>query len=237
MHSTKYIIGFIALLTVVVALVLSLMATGLKPIHERNEAIYNKKAILSAVENYLDMESSDLSDDEVVQIFEEQMTQVVLDMEGNTMSGVLAEDIDMAKEKKKAIAEQRLPLYILDSPKGKVYIMSIRGNGLWDEIWGSVAVEEDFSTIVGVAFDHTGETPGLGAEIKDNQAFSDQFPGKKLFDEIGNFTSIIIRKGGAKDPVHEVDAIGGATVTCDGVNEMLKRGLQYYQPYIDKNMT
>jgi len=220
-------------MTAVVALVLALLATGLKDIHERNEAIYNKKAILSAIENYLDTPASDLADDEVVNIFDQQVQQIVIDSDGNQVEGRMAEDVDLAKEKDKPEAERNYPLYVFNSPKGKVYIFSVRGSGLWDAIWGSIAVEDDFSTIAGAAFDHAGETPGLGAEIKDNPSFSAQFVGKKIYEADGDYVSVKVRKGGAKDPIHEVDGISGATVTADGVSEMLYRGLKNYEPYIE----
>ena len=225
---------FVAVLTMVVALVLSLLATGLKPIHDRNEAIYNKKAILSAIEADLDAKASQLSDEEVQQIFSEKIEQVVVDMQGNLIEGVLAEEIDMAKEKKKPEAERNLPVYIYNGASGKIYIIAVRGSGLWDEIWGSIALENDFNTIAGAAFDHTGETPGLGAEIKDNPKFPAQFVGKKLYDEAGNYVSVDVKKGGIKNPDHEVDAISGATITCNGVGEMLDRGIKYYEPYFNK---
>ena len=41
-------------------------------------------------------------------------------------------------------------------------------------------------------------------------------------------------KGGAKDDVWQVDGISGATITADGVSEMLARGLKYYSPVIEK---
>src|SRR5690606_7287922 len=110
----------------------------------------------------------------------------------------------------------------------KFFILSVRGSGLWDEIWGNVALEEDLRTLAGASFDHKGETPGLGAEIKDNPAFSAQFLGKTIYDQTGEFTSVTVRKGGAKDPANEVDGISGATITCNGVTEMLDRGIQYY---------
>ena len=56
--------------------------------------------------------------------------------------------------------------------------------------------------------------------------------GKKIYDADGNYTSVYVRKGGAKDPVHEVDGISGATITADGVTEMLERGLKAYEPYL-----
>jgi Na+-transporting NADH:ubiquinone oxidoreductase subunit C len=123
-------------------------------------------------------------------------------------------------------------VYIYHGDQGDLYVVSIRGNGLWDEIWGSIALEGDLKTIAGAAFDHTGETPGLGAEIKDNPGFAKQFIGKQIYDDAGSYTSIVVKKGGAKDPNHEVDGISGATVTCDGVTEMLVRGLKYYEPYL-----
>ena len=234
MHNTRYVVLFVTMLTVVVALVLSSMAVGLKPIHERNEAIYNKKAILSALENYLDAKPSDMDDAQVQQIFDEQIEQVVIDMDGEVVGDMLAEDVELAKEEKKPLSEQKLPLYIYNSPKGKVYVTSVRGSGLWDKIWGNIALESDFSTIAGATFDHAGETPGLGAEIKDNPSFAAQFKGKKIYNQAGDYTSVQVVKGRAKDPMHEVDGISGATVTCVGVGEMLERGLEYYESYFEK---
>ncbi|MCB0597465.1 MAG: NADH:ubiquinone reductase (Na(+)-transporting) subunit C, partial [Phaeodactylibacter sp.] len=128
-------------------------------------------------------------------------------------------------------AERRLPLYIYEHNGEKFYILSVRGNGLWDEIWGNIALKSDGNTIAGAAFDHKGETPGLGAEIKDNPSFPAQFEGKKIYED-GQFVSVKVRKGGAKNKEHEVDAISGATVTSDGVTEMLYRGIEYYQPFL-----
>ena len=232
MFSTRYVIGFIFILTASVAVAL----TGLREVTYKkavqNEDIFNKRAILSAVEDYLPdgKKVKDLSDAEVSQLFE-KMEQPVLNMQGETLEGVQAEDIDMAKERKKPEAERRLPLYIYEHNGEKFYILSVRGNGLWDEIWGNIALKSDGNTIAGAAFDHKGETPGLGAEIKDNPAFSKQFEGKMIFDN-GEYVSVDVRKGGAKNQEHEVDGISGATVTGDGVAEMLYRGIKYYQPFL-----
>ena len=230
-------------MTAVVALVLAVMATSLKPLHDKNEAVYNKRAILSAVQGPLGREISDLSDDEIQQVFDDQVEQIVIDMSGEVLSetqvlghgykGGLAEHVDMAKERKRPEAERYLPVFIFESNGEKYYIISVRGNGLWDEIWGNIAIAEDFETLVGAAFDHKGETPGLGAEIKDNPAFPAQFVGKKLVDSEGDYTSVVVRKGGARNPEFEVDGISGATITCDGVSEMLYRGIKYYEPYFN----
>lgn len=224
-------------MTASVAILLTGLREATKAGAERNEAIFNKRAILLSVENYLGEKTvNQLSDDEVASIFENQVEQVVLNMEGEELDNIQAEDIDMAKERKKPEAERRLPLYIFtDNETGeKFYILSVRGNGLWDEIWGNIALESDMETIAGAAFDHQGETPGLGAEIKDNASFRKQFEGKKIYDEDGDYTAVVVRKNGARNDRYEVDGISGATVTCDGVTEMLKRGIKYYQPYLEK---
>ena len=243
MRSNNYVIGFVVTMTVVVALVLSLMATGLKPIHDRNEAIFNKKAVLAAIESELgeNVKADKLPDEEVLDIFDNKITQTVVDFNGDLVSaeeveargykGGLAEHIDMKKEKKKAAEDRIFPVFTFDNNGERIYIVSIRGNGLWDEIWGNIALKDDFATVVGASFDHQGETPGLGAEIKDNPAFKKQFQGKSIYDDEGNYTSVVVRKGGARNPRFEVDGISGATVTADGVSDMLYQGIQYYQPY------
>lgn len=235
MHSTNYIIGFIVALTAIVAVLLTGLREATLPSAQRNEEIFEKRAVLSAVNDYLPEGKvvNDLSDQEVAQIFEQQVEQVVLDMEGDVVDGVMAENVDMAKERKKPEPERLLPLFIYEQDSKEYYILKVRGNGLWDEIWGNIALESDLNTIAGASFDHQGETPGLGAEIKDNPSFSRQFKGKKIYDD-GQYVSIQVRKGGAKGSEHAVDGISGATVTADGVSEMLYRGIKYYEPYFEK---
>jgi Na+-transporting NADH:ubiquinone oxidoreductase subunit C len=233
-HSSSYIIRFVLIMTTVSALVLASLNTFLAEKHASNEMLYNRRAILASVEPYIDggKRVAQLSDDEVNQIFGQQIKQYVLDMNGGRIDGKQAEEVDMARERKKPEADRLLPMYVFTNGEGtSLYILSVRGNGLWDEIWGNIALKDDLVTIAGASFDHTGETPGLGAEIKDNPRFSAQFAGKRIFNEQGEYTSVLVRKGGARDPYHEVDGISGATVTADGVSEMLKRGLRYYQPY------
>lgn len=236
MNSNTYILTFVAILTVVVAITLGGLREVTKAKSAQNEDIFNKRAILSSIETKLgaDVKVKSLSDEEVLELFSPaNMDQLVLNMSGEVVDGMQAEAVDMAVEKKKPEAERVLPLYIYKGGAEPLYILSVRGNGLWDEIWGNIALEGDVSTVAGAAFDHKGETPGLGAEIKDNPNFSANFQGKKIYEDQA-LRGIVVRKGGAKDPVYEVDGISGATVTADGVSEMLERGLKYYEPYLDE---
>lgn len=235
MHSTNYIIRFVLIMTTVAALILAALNTFLAEKHVSNEKLYNKRAILSAVSAHIggDTPLADLSDKQIEDLFQNNIQQVVIDMQGKTKEGMKAEAVDMAVEKKKPEADRLLPVYVFTNEEGKsYYILSIRGSGLWDEIWGSIALEGDLKTIAGASFDHKGETPGLGAEIKDNPAFPAQFMGKSIYDADGTYTSVSVVKGDAGDSPHQVDGISGATVTCSGVTEMLVRGLKYYEPYL-----
>ena len=230
--STGYIIRFTLIMTTLSALLLAGLYTVLKPQHDRNEAIFNKRAILKAVETHLDKKVDKMSDDEVEKLFS-GIEQLTINAEGEELAGIMAEEVEMEKEMKKPVADRSLPMFVYDSPKGKVYIASVRGKGLWDAIWANIAIESDFNTLSGIAFDHKGETPGLGAEIKDNPAFPKQFEGKKVYNNKGEIV-LNVRKGGARDKTHEVDGISGATVTCVGVNDMIAEGLKLYEPFFDK---
>lgn len=231
--SNKYIITFIIIMTVVAAVSLAGMRELTLSASTKNEEIFSKRSVLLTVNDYLGkgLNVNDLSDDEVLKMFNEQVEQVVLNIDGEVVPNLLAEKIDLSVEKKKAEADRLLPLFVFKNEKEKFYILSVRGSGLWDEIWGNIAVKEDLNTIAGVTFDHKGETPGLGAEIKDNPSFPGQFIGKQIFKD--GEVAVLVRKGGSQDKTYEVDGISGATITCDGVTEMLQRGIAYYLPYLE----
>lgn len=220
-------------MTSIVALLLAGMFTFLKPIHDTNEALYNKKQILGALNAPLEINADNLTDEEVETYFK-NVEQLVVNSKGEPVEGTKAEDVNMEKEEKKAVADRKFPVFIMDNKGEKYYVLSVRGNGLWDKIWGWIALESDLNTVAGAAFGHKAETPGLGAEIKDNKAWKAQFAGEKIYNDAGEFVSVDIVKGGA-DPMNKngVDAISGATVTCVGAADMLKDGIELYLPYLN----
>ena len=110
----------------------------------------------------------------------------------------------------------------------------MRGKGLWDAVWGFVSLDEKL-TVKGIFFDHKGETPGLGANIKERY-FMDDFIGEKIFEGEA-YKGIDIAKGN-NDPLNkikddnEVDALAGATITGNGLAVMIKKDLKMYLPYL-----
>ncbi len=234
--SNRYIITFTFILTAVVALSLTVLRQATEPLAEKNEELFKKKAILAAVQDYLPGGKTidEFSADEVLSLFDKQVKDLVVDATGKVVAEDGGEDIEVAKVWKEAPEERRLPVYIYENEGKTFYIFPMRGKGLWDDIWGNIALGPDLNEVVGVAFDHKGETPGLGAEIKDNPKFAEEFVGKKIFDEQGRFVSIVLKKGGAApDDPHAVDAVTGATLTSNGVTAMLRDALSWYLPYIE----
>jgi Na+-transporting NADH:ubiquinone oxidoreductase subunit C len=141
-------------------------------------------------------------------------------------------DLDLAAEDKVPVEDRIYPFYEYKADNGSnLYILAIRGSGLWDKIWGYVAIDKE-GTIQGVSFDHKGETPGLGAEIKDSDRFKEQFKGKKIFDVQKQLVSVTVQKRSIKKPDHQVMGISGATITSDGVTEMLQRGIKVYENHL-----
>lgn len=105
----------------------------------------------------------------------------------------------------------------------KKYILPVRGAGLWGPIWGYIALNEDKQTIYSVFFNHEGETPGLGGEIKNYAVFQQQFEGKPVLGATGE--GMLIEKAGNGG---DVDCISGATITSKGVETMLHTVLAEY---------
>ncbi|MCB0516443.1 MAG: NADH:ubiquinone reductase (Na(+)-transporting) subunit C, partial [Bacteroidetes bacterium] len=209
-NSNSYTIMYAAIMTIIVAVLLAGLTTGLKPMQSKNYTLDKKMTILQAVDKGITKEQAETA-------YNSYITEVVVDGEGKEQSGVQAFDLDLKKQYAEAPANQRLPLYIYKKDGKELYIVPMVGNGLWDAIGGYVALEKDMSTIEGTVFTHVGETPGLGAEITTDW-FQKQFLGKKIMDG-NNFQSVHVIKGKSPDTPnnpHQVDGITGATITGNG---------------------
>ncbi|MBP5473511.1 MAG: NADH:ubiquinone reductase (Na(+)-transporting) subunit C, partial [Bacteroidales bacterium] len=160
---------------------------------------------------------------------------VVVDVNGNIVPGKEAFDIDMDVELKKAKENMQLPVFKAKTDTGKyLYIVPVRGTGLWGPIWGYLSFESDMNTVYGVMFDHESETPGLGAELNTTD-FESRFAGKTIFDD-DKFVSIgVVKANVSRDEAHNVDAISGGTMTSLGVASMIDNCLSLYLPYLEAN--
>lgn len=242
-ESNKYTILFAIGMVVIVGSLLAFTASSLKPNIKENERMEKQQNILYAM-GVNENGASDIvfvSTDKVAEEFSKYISkQLVIDASGNAVENNEAYLIDVKKEQAKAKNGQTraLPLFVGEKEGQTFYIAPIRGKGLWDAIWGYIAMDENM-VIQGAYFDHKGETPGLGANIKQRY-FMDDFYGEKLLTESGEFKGITVAKGN-NDPKnlikddYEVDALAGATITGDGVSAMIKSDLKLYLPYF-KNL-
>lgn len=232
MHSNKYILVYSTIMVVLVAVSLTFVAVGLKPMQDDNIRIEKMQNILSSVRIIVPPK-------EAIATYQKYITEVlVINKDGKKIDGIDGFTVEMAVELKKPAGEQNLPVFIATLDDGKKYsIVPVRGKGLWGPIWGYVSFTDDFNTIYGVTYDHKGETPGLGAEINTDW-FETPFQGKQIFDQQGGFTSVIVEKGGAKPgDIHAVDAISGGTITSKGLEKMLKDCLASYEVYLKNKGT
>ena len=105
----------------------------------------------------------------------------------------------------------------------EIMVFGLKGMGLWGGISGYLAIHGDDPTVYGAYFNHESETAGLGAEIKDSQAWQEKFIGKKVFAN-GDVVLSVVKN--VEDPTTQVDCVTGATLTSNGVNDMIKQGLK-----------
>jgi len=238
-ESNGYTIIFATVMVLIVGTLLAFLASSLKGKIAENKRIEKQQNILYAMGVHENDESSvEFVSKEIVESeFSNYITkQIVIEGE-NITENDQAYLIDIKKETaaaKNPDYTRKLPLFIGKKDNKDYYIVPVRGKGLWDAIWGYVALDNQL-IVQGVFFDHTGETPGLGSNIKE-RFFMDDFEGEHIMDS-DLFKGISVSKGNA-DPKNmrktdfAVDAIAGSTITGDGLAAMLKKDLKMYVPYL-----
>lgn len=241
-QSNAYIITFSVILTVVLGLLLSGTSQVLGPMQKEAIALDTKKQILGAVIPVEEIGA--MKPQEINAYYESHISSTVVDIEGKEVTeqagvAVTAESVDIAKNYKKPADQRLYPVFKYHdegSPEQvKSYIFPLYGAGLWDAIWGYIALDTDMNTIGGITLAHAGETPGLGARITEPEVQS-RYEGKTIYDESGTLVGVEMQKGEGKDysdSPHQVDGMSGATITGKGVNNMLKNYLGHYQAYIE----
>lgn len=238
----SYTIFFAIGMVIIVGTLLAAIDTSLKEKIRTNKILEKQQNILYAI-GIDDNEGNNvnfISTDEAPSEFNKYIVNQIYIQGDKIVEDEEAYLIEVKKEKtlaKDPNYDRRLPLFIAEKDQKKYYVAPIRGKGLWNSIWGYIAMDENM-VIQGAYFDHKAETPGLGANI-NQRFFMDDFIGENLLDSNGDFKGITVSKSN-QDPRNEikddneVDAIAGATITGDGVSAMIKSDLRLYVPYFKK---
>lgn len=119
----------------------------------------------------------------------------------------------------------------------KGYGFPIHGKGLWGTISAFAVLDRKLKTMIGIDFTEQMETPGLGARITEGE-FKYFFRGLDLsgFEEPLNSPIQMVRQKGVSNreiSTQEIQAITGATQTCNGVLSMLNTTLGFYIRFLE----
>ena len=238
-QSDLYVIFYTVALTIICGSLLGLASQVLKPFKVANEELDLKKNILIAT---IGSEISSKPKEEVEKLYKDLVkAEYVVNANGEVVEGMTPDDVIVLEEysNNKQNPEKRLlPVYEVASTENPeqtaYYVFPMYGFGLWDFIWGYVALQADFSTIQGTVFAHRGETAGLGARIADRD-IQERYVGKEIYNG-GDLLSVEMQKGEGisyDEEKHKVDGMSGATLTGKGINNMFKEYFGAYEPFIN----
>ncbi len=229
-NSNSYTIVYAAVLVVIVAFLLAFVFQALRPAQEANVALDKQKQILYS------LNIRGLQDQAAAAKYKEVVTaDEIIDANGNVVDkGSKGGTAAGFKLNSGDFKTGKLAVYVCSVNGQTKYVIPVYGMGLWGPISGYIALNDDKSTIYGAYFNHESETAGLGAEIKDNQKWQEQFQGKKLFKGADrNAIAIsVLKKRDSNDP-NSVDAVTGATLTSNGVTDMLRDCLGQYIKFLN----
>lgn len=257
-NSNGFTFFFAIAMVVVFGALLSVLKLSLKPMQDANAAIKKQMDILGAIKVDCDRGNAEAKFSEYLQ------SAYVINTRGERVDdGPAPLDVDVKKDFRafvsrltkefkgdpagleKALAELKelyFPVFVFEKDSKQLTVVPMVGSGLWGPIWGFVAVEDDYQTIYGCKFDHKTETPGLGAEIKEDlflERFDPEVMGyairqlkpdaKKIFE---------VTKGGtAPTAENQVEGITGGTITSKGVEEMINRTFTIYYKHFENSGT
>ena len=226
-------------LSVVCSIALAAAVTLLKPIQEVNRALDKQRKILSAVGVLAEGEGSA----EKVQSEFARLERYLVDIDTGAFKRIALDDAfdqrkatrdpaksialtseqDVADLKRRAL---QADVYVLRSEDGKLarIVLPVSGYGLWSTLYGYLVLTSDANTVAGITFTEHAETPGLGGEV-DNPAWKASWAGKRVYADVQAKPVLSLHKGvnlEKPEAVHQIDALSGATLTSNGVTNLVQ---------------
>ena len=219
-------------LCLVCAAVISIIAVGLKELQKNNAILDQQKKIVAAADLQEFYGSNEVAFDSI--------EEIIIDIEEGLITNDSTEKYDLSKELRdpsrhivlssiEDIAtikkRENFSKIFLEYREGQLntVILPVRGYGLWGILYGYLAISSDLNTIVGLEFYEHKETPGLGAEV-DNPKWKALWRGKKIYDENGEILIKVVKgkvDNSNEMSTYEVDGLSGATLTSNGVSNLL----------------
>ena len=193
------------------------------------------------------------SQNEILALYKRRFIPLLLSPEGKLVTFQEAK-IDMVRylQENQKIGYYRQPYKLIykilpnEGEKPIGYIIPVNGFGLWDAIYGYLAIAPNGDNVIGTTWYKQAETPGLGANISE-QEWQSNFYDKKIFQENSDGTTdvktaslgITVVRGKVSDVLGNsakaksaVDGMAGATLTGNGVTKAYKDVLEAYRPFL-----
>lgn len=228
-NSNTYTVIYASVVVVIVAFLLAFISSALKAPSEANERIDKKKQILASL-NIRNLDNSQVEKKyaEVVK------ADLIVNDKGEIISEGQEKDQAGFTVSRKDMNSESLPVFVCQVDSQTKYVLPLVGKGLWGTIWGYLALNADGKTVYGAYFSHESETAGLGALITEEK-FQKEFEGKTVTDDQGNLVIDVVKFGQVKDNSTQCDGISGATLTTNGVRDMVREYLGKYQAFLNAN--
>ena len=220
----KMIIPLIA--CIACAVIVSVTAVSVRPEQKLNIENEKKLKILAAagiVTNEVDKEFS-----KIETLYIDFVSNQLIQIEGNydhikasasaESSSIIPKKQDIAILKRR---ENVAPIYVWFSEEEQIQkvVLPIRGYGLWGTLYGYISLDADLNTVKGIEYYDHKETPGLGGEV-DSPAWKSDWNGKKVYNSSGEVILYVTKGPSSED--YEIDGISGATLTSNGVTNMIR---------------
>ncbi|MEM9667908.1 MAG: Na(+)-translocating NADH-quinone reductase subunit C [Pseudomonadota bacterium] len=231
-------------LCLVASMIVSAAAVSLRPMQELNR-LQNKQINIIQVAGVYD---PDISIAEAFEVFEPHVLELETGKFTTEFEATTFDDLAAADDPATSIALEDDPasisrqskyrtIYLLRDDAGELdkVILPVHGYGLWSTLYGFIALEKDGNEIFGLQFYEHGETPGLGAEIT-NPRWVALWNGKKIKDGDGDIEITVAKNPPAAGEDHYVNALSGATLTSNGVNNLVRFWMSDagYGPFLDR---
>lgn len=240
-NSNAYTVIYTTVVCVLVAAILAVVSSSLKPKQEANEKAETISQILTAAQFGEKSEWQARGNAAVLEFYKQNIAEaIVIDGAGSKVGELNTSDATVYSTSQlkaqnyniKDGKDLRLPVYIFNNG---ISVVPVYGAGLWGPVWGYVALQSDHKTFAGAYFDHESETPGLGGKIKDDPDFRAQFKGKSVDFNDSKAAFSIVKGGAPAGKSNAIDAISGATMTSKGLDQAINTWLGAYKAYLTKN--
>jgi len=224
-------VGIVVAVCLVCSIVVSGAAVGLRSLQQTNAALDKKSNILNAAGLY----EMGMSNSAIESTYSERVEQRFVNLDEGTFVEAPKPDYDMYKAAKETeystkvtnsnVGFQRRPnvasVYLVRDDAGDVsrIILPVHGSGLWDLMYGFLAVDADGQTVRELIYYQQKETPGLGGEVQ-NPAWQAKWDGKELYEN-GEVAIRVVKNASPSNP-HTIDALSGATLTSNGVENTVR---------------